>query len=324
MAQPAGNLPVAPVSAAPIAPPTAPASVPAAPLAENLRQYEFEESDLMAEEESVISDLDGDETLGEEVDETVEVEINEAGCGDGMEEGDCMEEDYRSEGPETVENLGGSLYEEEEEQEESGAYPEENMNEMEEEIPLEEELVVDMDVVSDGWRGMQPNEKRELQNVALAKQQDEEYQRQMKEYEEALESSEERIKKASSKNKALVKENEELKATLMSLKEHVEGMNLSNAKLLYMNRVLGNPSFNERQKEKIVESISKTETIEAAKVAFETLQSAVGSMKKETSAPKSLNEAVSKSTSPFLVKSRNTEVNPLTDRMKLLAGIIKK
>jgi hypothetical protein len=329
-AKPVGNLqagatlpvaPVAPITAPP--PAAAAAAPPAAPLAENLRQYESDDADLM-EEEELEEDASFDEADMEEetTDEMVEIDINEAGCGDGMEEGDCMEEGgYPAEGM-GGEPLGaGAMYREEyDDQEESGAYPEEGMEQTEEEVSLEEELMVDMDVVSDGWRGMQPNEKRELMNVALAKEKDEEYQRQMAEYQEA---SEEKIKKTSTKNKALVKENEELKQTLMNLKEHIEGMNLSNAKLLYMNRVLGSPSFNERQKEQIVESISRTETVEAAKIAFETLQSAVGSSKKEVKAPKSLNEAVSRSSSPFLVRKKETGESPVVDRMKKLAGIIK-
>lgn len=327
MAQAGGMLPVAPVMPmnSPVTPaPAASPAAPAAPLAEGIQPYEEDEGEIMAEDDS-IGELDNDthaSPVTEENEEPMlELDLNEAGCGDGMEEGDCMEEGgYPADGM-GGEPLGaGAMYREEEEQEEN-TMPSDTM---EEEIPLEEELVVDMDVVSDGWRGMQPNEKREQMNVALAKEQDEEYQRQMKEYEEALEASEQRIKKTSTKNKALVKENEELKNMLMSLKEHVEKMNISNAKLLYMNRILGNPSYNERQKEQIVESISRTDSVEAAKIAYETLQSAVGSQRQEVKAPKSLNEAVSRSTSPFLVKPRNTQENPQSDRMKVLAGIIKK
>ncbi len=305
--------PVAPMGATPMpaAPSIAPAAAPSAPLAEGLRQYESDEADLMAEEE---------------ISEEVEIDLSET------EENLDMEEGYPGYGdgsPEAVENLGGTLYEEEPQDEEVEIDLNEeeicegdNCQEQYEEV--QESLSVDMEPVSDGWRGMQPNEKREQMDVALAQQQDEEYQRKMTEYEEALEASENKIKKASVKNKALVKENEELKNTLMSLKEHLEGMNLSNAKLLYMNRILGNPSYNERQKSQIVESISRTDSVEAAKIAFETLQSAVGSMKSEVKAPKSLNEAVSRSTSPFLVRPRKTENNSATERMKLLAGIIKK
>ncbi len=66
------------------------------------------------------------------------------------------------------------------------------------------------------------------------------------------------------------------------MKEKLEEVNLSNAKLLYMNRTLNNASLNERQKNKIVESIQKSDSVEEAKVIFETLQSAVGTSKIES------------------------------------------
>ena len=47
-------------------------------------------------------------------------------------------------------------------------------------------------------------------------------------------------------------------------------MNVSNAKLLYINQALENASLNERQKRKIVEAISKAETVQEAKIVFET------------------------------------------------------
>jgi hypothetical protein len=334
-AKPAGGmqagsmLPVTPVApmAAPAAAPAAPA---AAPLAEGLSQYEEDEGEIMAEVELDETADEGDDCAdGAGMSENLQALVNDGAApppqaadvvnDPSMEEtveihlGDDLEEDATYGNVEAVEDLEEYG---EQEQDESGAYPEE------ESLSLEEEVTVDMRPVSDGYRSMQPNEKRELMDVALAQSQDEEYQRQMAEYEEALSASENKLKKSSIKNKSLVKENEELKKTLMSLKEHIEGMNLSNAKLLYMNRILGNPSLNERQKSQIVESISRTDSVEGAKIAFDTLQSAVGSAK-EVKAPKSLNEAVSRSSSPFLVRPR-TQENPQADRMRLLAGIIKK
>ena len=48
------------------------------------------------------------------------------------------------------------------------------------------------------------------------------------------------------------------------LKEKLDESNLTNAKLLYQNRIL-NISLNERQKDKIVEAISNATTVEEAK-----------------------------------------------------------
>ena len=59
------------------------------------------------------------------------------------------------------------------------------------------------------------------------------------------------------------------------MQEKLETMNVSNAKLLYINQALENASLNERQKRKIVEAISKAETVQEAKIMFETLNETV-------------------------------------------------
>ena len=43
-----------------------------------------------------------------------------------------------------------------------------------------------------------------------------------------------------------------------------------------MNQALNTASLNERQKSKVVESIRKADSVEEAKVIYETLQSAAG------------------------------------------------
>jgi hypothetical protein len=193
---------------------------------------------------------------------------------------------------------------------------------------LEEETTVEVDTknVPTGHRGVTTKETREAVANELAHRKDDKYKEELKHLQDAVEESDKQIAKTKKRNEELKKENLDLKNMLGSLKEHIERMNLSNAKLLYTNRVLENISLNERQKKMIVESIAKTETVETAKIAFETLQSAVEGAKIEVKAPKSLNEAVSRSgASPFLVRSRTSqEASPQSERMKILAGINKK
>jgi hypothetical protein len=113
-----------------------------------------------------------------------------------------------------------------------------------------------------------------------------------------------------------------------NMQEHVTRVNLSNAKLLYTNRVLGDPSLNERQRNKIVDAISQCGSVEEAKVIYETLQSAVGdsSSPKKGSAkkkPQSLREAVSRDRSLLLPrrKGKDSVDSKAYDRMKALAGL---
>ena len=120
-------------------------------------------------------------------------------------------------------------------------------------------------------------------------------------------------------------QNEKFSATLETLQEKLEMINVSNAKLLYINRALENASLNDRQKEKIVEAISKADTIQEAKIVFDTLQETITSQpadKKMTS----LSEAVSRR-STLLVSAREEQkervANPAFERLQRLAGIKK-
>ena len=96
--------------------------------------------------------------------------------------------------------------------------------------------------------------------------------------------------------------------------------------MLYQNKALNSDSMNERQKHKLVEAVSNAETIEEAKVIFETLQNTVGSTSRK-SQPKSLSEAVQRSSSVILSarkeNSSKQKTDPTLNRWKFLAGIDK-
>jgi len=96
---------------------------------------------------------------------------------------------------------------------------------------------------------------------------------------------------------------------------------------LYQNKAMTSDSLNERQKVKLVEAVSNAESIEEARVIFETLQSTVGSTSRK-SRPKSLSEAIEKPSSMILSarkqNSRSQKPNPTLNRWKTLAGIDKK
>jgi hypothetical protein len=188
----------------------------------------------------------------------------------------------------------------------------------EELMELAERLAVDIKVGSmgRGYMGSTATETKLQREAELAAARDD----------KAVAQREEEMKKMGD----LVKENTELKATssklvetLEMLKEQLEKINVSNAKLLYTNKALGNISLNERQKSQIVESISKADSVLAAKTIYETLQNAVESTKKEKTVPQSLHEAINRAQSPFVVKksSANSINDVMAERMKALAGI---
>ena len=106
------------------------------------------------------------------------------------------------------------------------------------------------------------------------------------------------------------------------LKEKFEESQLMNVKMLYTNKVLSDRSLNRRQKNKIVESLENTESVEQAKIVYDTLKSAVEET--STRGPKSLSEAVSRRSSQLLVrgaKQPESKPNDFAVRMKRLAGI---
>ena len=176
-----------------------------------------------------------------------------------------------------------------------------------------EKLTVDMGATLGGWAGRSEEAVKHQMELEMA-------HRRSTDVEEELEA----LKKA---QEELVFENKKLKQNLSnyqevveSLKENVQDVNLSNARLLYTNRTLRNTSLNERQKERIVEAISKAGSVEEAKTIHETLQSTVASTPKR--GPKSLSEAITRPTSVIRAsRKEEPKVDPFTARMRKLAGI---
>ena len=206
-------------------------------------------------------------------------------------------------------------------------YPEENLEEQEvneeeilpEDIDIEslvEEVIVDLagDELT-GWAGRPRSDVDYAKDIRLARAASTEAKEQNEKLKAALEEL------AESSN-AVANENQLLKQTLETMKEKLEEVNLSNAKLLYMNRTLNSPSLNERQRSKIVESIQNSDSVEEAKVIFETLQSAVGSSKRK---PESLREAIKRPS--ISVPSRKNQSSQrdtiVRERFQRLAGISK-
>ena len=126
-------------------------------------------------------------------------------------------------------------------------------------------------------------------------------------------------------NESLKKENQNLKNLLGQVKNKLEEINLQNARLLYANRVLGDSSLNEQQKNKVAELVANARSVEEAKMVFETLQKTMAGIQKKS--PQSLSEAVTKRSSVILSGNRNdertTESSPTYSRWATLAAINK-
>ena len=144
-------------------------------------------------------------------------------------------------------------------------------------------------------------------------------------------------KKLQKENKTLIKEQTRMSSKVQllenkldkygtvidQLKQKLDESNLASAKLLYQNRVLDSVSLNERQKDRIVEAIKDAETVEEAKIIFETLQSTVETTGKSSRGKESLDEVVYRGSSAFmpLKEDKQKVSDPFVARMKTLAGL---
>ena len=269
---------------------------------ETLEEAEEEEAEEKMEEEM---DLDEESIM-----EMVASMLSEKEDGkEELEEGEVLQEEYHDC------KKDGFSHEECCEQ-----YPEDcEEGDLYEEISdalleaIMEKLTVDMGATLSGWAGRSEESVKHQMELEMA-------HRRSTDVEEELEA----LKKA---QEELVFENKKLKENLSnyqevveSLKENVQDVNLSNARLLYTNRTLRNTSLNERQKERIVEAISKAGSVEEAKTIHETLQSTVASTPKR--GPQSLSEAITRPTSVIRAsRKEEPKVDPFTARMRKLAGI---
>ena len=177
---------------------------------------------------------------------------------------------------------------------------------------LEEELVVDMGQEKTGY-----NET--FESTLQYEMEMEKAKKVAEEKEEENENLKETLKRFKLKNK-------QYKDAVEKLSEKLNETMLSNAKLIYSNKTLGDASLNERQKSKIVEAIAKARTPEEAKNLCEALNATVTSGS-ETRSPRTLSESVQrKSNLSGILPRRNKQVNEsethtFADQMKKLAGI---
>ena len=197
----------------------------------------------------------------------------------------------------------------------------------EELVDILEELTLDMESTKSGWL-QRPDSSVEHEIDILQTKVEEPLD--VKELEEEKEDEDEDLSEAlktleNAENKIyrLEKKANRYKQMLLQAKDTLFEVNLQNAKLLYTNQTLVDGSLNERQKDKIVEAIMKSGSVEETKTIFEALQGTVGARPNNRKvAPKSLSEAVERR-STTLPRRVEKDSHSYSDRMKILAGINK-
>ena len=178
-----------------------------------------------------------------------------------------------------------------------------------------EKLTVDMGADLSGWAGRSSDDVKYQMEKEMAHRRSTDVAEEMKDLKKAQE-------ELVFENNQLTEKLSKYKGVVSDLREGLQDTNLSNARLLYTNRVLRNPSLNERQKDKIVETISNAGSVTDAKTIFETLQGTVEASSKTKKGPQSLSEAIGRRSTVLRATRREEPISdPFQDRMKRLAGI---
>jgi hypothetical protein len=113
--------------------------------------------------------------------------------------------------------------------------------------------------------------------------------------------------------------------TIEELKGQLQEVNLLNAKLLYVNKVMKANNLTESQKVNVIAAFDKAETVKEAKLVFETVSnSLVSKPSKKKAVTESKLGMASKATGTTASKPEViSEVSDAVKRMQKLAGIIK-
>jgi hypothetical protein len=197
---------------------------------------------------------------------------------------------------------------------------------------IEEILKVDYETVPRGDLGTTHPTKAQQEyavDAELAKnessdvEEDNKSESLIKELEENAKKLQKKLDSVNLEKNKINEEYENLKRVSVKAANKLEELNLSNAKLLYQNRILESDSLNERQKQRLVEKVSHAESINEAKIIFDTLNEELESRK--TRAPKNLSEVTSKNNQLILKSNKPAESSvqeQVSSRMKKLAGLI--
>ena len=179
-------------------------------------------------------------------------------------------------------------------------------------------LTVDVEPVLPGAIGGNESLEAEAEDFELARQRDEKFAEEKKELEKS-------VSDLTEQNENLTEKIKNYKSVVGQLKDKLEEINLSNAKMVYMNRVLSDNSLNERQKTKLVDALREADSIGEAKSIYETLKSVVGSNQKKSQRIQSLAEVKAKPSPFFAANGKPEEKKSVVfERLQKLAGIQDK
>lgn len=119
-------------------------------------------------------------------------------------------------------------------------------------------------------------------------------------------------------NKEDKEEMKEAIATIETLRNELNEVNLLNAKLLYVNKVFKAKNLTESQKLKVIAQFDKANTAKEAKAIFESMNSAIAKSKKST-----IKESLGFASKAAGIAPQKPIVDETMSRWQMLAGITK-
>jgi hypothetical protein len=132
------------------------------------------------------------------------------------------------------------------------------------------------------------------------------------------------LQKEGRKNRALRERLEEYRKATSNLQEQLEQLNLFNAKLLYVNKLVSNEGVTARQKKTIIEALDKAKTLREVKLLYKTLTESLSKVKSRGSVNESVHRSASSSRPTASASSSATSSESYqTDRWATLAGFGK-
>ena len=114
----------------------------------------------------------------------------------------------------------------------------------------------------------------------------------------------------------------EMEETIAELRSELNEINLLNAKLLYTNKIFKSKNLTESEKERVLNTFDKAETVKEVKLVFETLTESLKAVAKKNPIKESLGGA-SKTIAAAPKQEQIIEVNDAFARMQRLAGLRK-
>jgi len=284
--------------------------------ADNDSEESEEEAEEEAEEEVEEDDIDLEGMSIEDLKDLIrtivaqEADLEGEEALDGVEDLTGDEEELDSTGMEAGEELPAEVPGEEAE---------------EEEINLEA-LLAELEALSEGETcdtcGAELAETNCTNEGGCGKHKNEEVEEEVVNEEEVV--SEEEITEEETVEEGTTEELEEALSTIETLRTELNEVNILNAKLLYVNKILkANRNLSESQVVNVISAFDKAETVKEVKLVFETVSENVVAKSNKTTIKESNLGSASKATGVTGKKPEViSEANAAVLRMQKLAGII--